>query len=114
MNITWLVPFSTPHLFSYGLIDPEFKIDLPDVNINATIWMTFFWPVLDEEPYARCRFVQYEYIDEEGVIQTKVLESLGTPSGPVWIQVNRCISITFRCQVSKVTMRAGGMIYYVE
>lgn len=113
MNVYWLVPFRMGQFFSVGVIAPELTVDLPDVNINASCWLSFYWPVLGEEPYAVCRISRYQYIDEAGIVRTEDLTK--TKNYMVnWIQISRCVSITFECRIVNVTAQGGGMIYYVE
>src|SRR5215212_2344152 len=88
-----------------------FTVDLPEVNIDAQIWLTIFSPGIsfDEQVagYAAAGVKSFRFIDSNGLTQFQELES--------WqgsVRVERCIQIMFELAVQFATAKAEGMIYW--
>jgi len=113
MNINWLQEFWFGERYYTDTADHKeyFTVELPDVNIDAQIWLTIFAPglKLDEGVLgvAAAGVKSYRFIDTDGIVRYRELDEW---QGHIW--VDRCVEVTFAFAVRLAWAKAEGMIYW--
>jgi|SRR5215218_1298777 len=86
-------------------------VQIPEVNIDAQIWLTIFSPGIDlgagVTGLAAAGVKSVRFIDPKGVPQ---FQEFNDWRGYVW--VDRCTEITFAFHVQLAWAKAEGMIYW--
>jgi hypothetical protein len=113
MNIYWLQKFwFHERRHTDTQVHRHFlTVDLPEVNIDAQIWLTAFSPGRNVEEQimgaAAAGVKSFRFIDSNGLMQFRELDS--------WqgnVRVERCIQIMFAFHVQFAWAKAEGMIYW--
>lgn len=113
MNIYYLQKFwfSEKYYTDTSVHKHYFTIDLPEVDIDAQIWLTIFSPGLKSDPgvlgLAAAGVKSYRFLDKNGVTNHQELTNWESH-----LRVERCMQVTFAFHVRLAWAKAEGIIYW--
>jgi len=88
-----------------------FTIQLPQVNIDAQLWLTIFAPGLNFDGGVlggvAAGVKSYRYIDTKGKTQYQELDHWESH-----LRIERCVEVTFALHVRLAWAKAEGIIYW--
>lgn len=86
-------------------------VQLPDVNIDAQIWLTILGPGINFDQgvvgLAAAGVKSYRYIDKNGTQQFQEFDHWESH-----LRVERCVEVTFAFHVQLAWAKAEGIIYW--